>query len=185
MKRIAATHVGDSVAALLDLEGLDDALFEEASLADSGEADRIVRPCLTYWQDAWLRFRKNKVAMLGLCVIVFYVVMSLVGPRLVSFDFRDIDEAQMDSGPGPAHWFGTDTLGRDMWARVWVGGVSGYFGGRLDMVIMRFIDVLTGIPSLIVSILVMVVMGAGIRTRSTCSPRASWAPATRASSSGT
>ena len=172
-------------AAPLDLDNLDEGLFEEVPRADSGEADRIVRPCLTYWQDAWLRLRKNKIAMIGLGLLAFYIVMSLVGPLMVSYDFRAIDEAQMDSGPGPLHWFGTDTLGRDMWARVWVGarvslsigflaaslnaligvcvgGVSGYFGGRLDMAIMRLIDVLSGIPSLIVAILVMVVMGAGI-----------------------
>lgn len=166
-------------------EGLDDALFDDLVRDDESEADRLVRPCLTYWQDAWLRLKKNKVAMLGLCVLAFYVIMAVVGPHLVSFDFRGIDESQMDKAPTAAHWFGTDTLGRDMWARVWVGarvslsigflaaslnaligvclgGISGYFGGRLDMVIMRVIDVLSGIPNLIIAILVMVVLGAGI-----------------------
>jgi oligopeptide transport system permease protein len=174
-----------SAVPAIDLDNPDDSLFEPAPRGGSGEADRIVRPCLTYWQDAWLRLRKNKVAMLGLGLLAFYVVMSIVGPHLVSYDFRAIDEGAMDVGPCAAHWFGTDTLGRDMWARVWVGarvslsigflaaslnaligvcvgGASGYFGGRLDMVIMRLIDVLTGIPSLIVAILVMVVIGAGI-----------------------
>jgi oligopeptide transport system permease protein len=164
---------------------LPDELFDRIEGRDAAEAEKIVRPCLSYWQDAWLRLRKNKPAMLGLCIIAFYVLVSIVGPHLVSFGFKDIDESQMDGAPNPLHWFGTDTLGRDMWARVWigarvslaigflaaslngligvcVGGVSGYFGGRLDMVIMRVIDVLSGIPSLIVAILVMVVLGAGI-----------------------
>jgi ABC-type dipeptide/oligopeptide/nickel transport systems, permease components len=166
-------------------EELGDSLFEEAGARDELEAERIARPCLSYWQDAWLRLRKNKVATFGLCLLAFYVIMSIVGPALVRFDFKAVDEAHMDAAPDSIHWFGTDTLGRDMWARVWVGarvslsigflaaslnaligvcvgGFSGYFGGRLDMVVMRIIDVLSGIPNLIIAILVMVVLGAGI-----------------------
>lgn len=164
---------------------LDDALFERLADRQELDAEKIVRPCLTYWQDAWIRLKKNKVAMLAICILVFYVVMSVVGPRLVSFEFKSIDEANMDQGPSALHWFGTDTLGRDIWARVWVGarvslsigflaaslnaligvcvgGISGHFGGRTDMVIMRFIDVVSGIPYLIVAILVMVALGEGI-----------------------
>ena len=86
--------------------------------------------------------------------------------------------------PNAVHWFGTDNLGRDLWTRVWaggrvsliiailatlipeiigmaVGGISGYLGGWADTVIMRTIDVLMGIPSLIYMILLMVVMGSG------------------------
>lgn len=164
-------------------EYLDDALFERGAF--HGEAERIVRPCLTYWQDAWLRLRKNPVAISALSLIAIYVVMAIIGPLIGTHDFKSIDQANMDQPPSALHWFGTDTLGRDLWARVWVGarvslsigflaaslnaligvcvgGVSGYFGGRLDMVIMRVIDVVSGIPYLIVAILVMVVIGTGI-----------------------
>lgn len=185
MGTVVGMPSGGSDAQLLDLDNLDGSLFERVAGREDGDADRIVRPCLTYWQDAWIRLCKNKVAVLGLAIIVLYVIMSIVGPHLVSFDFRSVDETQMDKGPGSIHWFGTDTLGRDMWARVWVGarvslaigflaatlngligvflgGIAGYFGGRLDMLIMRIIDVLSGIPNLIIAILVMVVIGAGI-----------------------
>jgi oligopeptide transport system permease protein len=147
--------------------------------------DAIVRPSLSYWQDAWMRLRKNRVASLGLAILVFYVVMAVAVPMISDTDYRSIDEENIDSPPTEEHWFGTDTLGRDMWTRVWagarvslsigilaasinavigviIGGISGYFGGKLDMVIMRLIDVVSGIPYLIVAILVMVVLGEGI-----------------------
>lgn len=166
-------------------ETFEEALFDRIEDRSALDAERIVRPCLSYWQDAWIRLRKNKIAMLGICIIVLYVVMSIVGPHLGAFDFKSIDENNMDQAPSALHWFGTDTLGRDIWARVWVGarvslaigflaaslnaligvcigGVAGHFGGKTDMIIMRFIDVVSGIPYLIVAILVMVALGEGI-----------------------
>ncbi|HNX31268.1 MAG TPA: ABC transporter permease [Holophaga sp.] len=163
----------------------DATLFEPIQDRNSLDAERIVRPCLSYWQDAWIRLRKNKIAMLGICLIALYVAMAVIGPSLGSFDFKSIDENNLDQAPSALHWFGTDTLGRDIWARVWVGarvslsigflaaslnaligvcigGVAGHFGGRTDMIIMRIIDVVSGIPYLIVAILVMVALGEGI-----------------------
>lgn len=142
----------------------------------------ITRPSLTYWQDAWMRLKKNKVAMLGLSIIVLYIIMAIIGPYLNSMDYRTTDSTATDQLPSLKHWFGTDSLGRDLWVRLWlgarvsltigfavtllnqfigiiIGGISGYFGGTLDMIIMRIIDVLYGIPSLIVAILVMMVRG--------------------------
>lgn len=142
----------------------------------------ITRPILTYWQDAWMRLKKNKVAMTGLAVIILYIIMAIIGPYLNSMDPTKTDSTAMDQLPSLKHWFGTDSLGRDLWVRLWlgarvsltvgfvvtlinqfigiiIGGISGYFGGTLDMIIMRIIDVLYGIPSMIVAILVMMVKG--------------------------
>ncbi len=142
----------------------------------------ITRPSLSYWQDAWIRLKKNKVAMLGLTIIIFYIIMAIIGPYMTSADYRMTNSAIADQLPSKEHWFGTDSLGRDLWARVWlgarvsltigfavtllnqfigiiIGGISGYFGGKLDMIIMRIIDVLYGIPPLIVAILVILVRG--------------------------
>jgi len=160
-------------------------LFLPLSREDGDTVGRVVRPSLSYWQDAWIRLRKNKIASLGLCILIFYIIMAIFVPLLSVTDYRAIDDTQIDAPPSAEHWFGTDTLGRDMWTRIWVGarvslsigilaasinavigvvigGISGYFGGRLDMAIMRLLDVVSGIPYLIVAILVMVMLGEGI-----------------------
>ena len=168
-----------------EVNAVDTSLFKPVQREGSGADEAIVRPSLSYWQDAWMRLRKNRVATFGLCILIFYVVMAIVIPMVSNIDYRTIQDGMTDQPPSQAHWFGTDTLGRDMWVRIWVGarvslsigilaasinavigvmvgGVSGYFGGRLDMAIMRLLDVVSGIPYLIVAILVMVVMGEGI-----------------------
>jgi oligopeptide transport system permease protein len=160
-------------------------LFVPAEKNPSGDGGRVVRPSLSYWRDAWLRLRKNRAACLGIMILALYVVMAAVVPMTSGVDYRSIDENNLDAPPSAARWFGTDTLGRDLWTRTWVGarvslsigilaaslnavigvvvgGISGYFGGKLDMAIMRLLDVVSGIPYLIVAILVMVVLGDGI-----------------------
>ncbi|WP_422443545.1 ABC transporter permease [Thermoanaerobacterium sp. DL9XJH110] len=169
-----------------NLDFLDEELFTPID-KDAKQINKIVRPSLTYWQDAWMRLKKNKIATLGLLLICIYIMMAIIGPYMSKYDFKTNYADFTDQGPSRDHWFGTDTLGRDLWARTWmgarvslsigflatfinsvvgviIGGVSGYFGGTVDMIIMRIIDVLYGIPTLIVAILVMVVMGSGIHS---------------------
>ncbi|MGI5999219.1 MAG: ABC transporter permease [Lutispora sp.] len=149
------------------------------------KSQSIVRPSMTYWQDAWRRLKKNKIAMLGLIVIIVMTIMSIIGPMMVPYNHSDNDLSNTDQSPNSEHWFGTDDLGRDLWARVWmgarvslfiglmaalldtligilVGGVSGFYGGKIDMLIMRFIDVMIAIPSMIFIILIMVIVGSGV-----------------------
>lgn len=174
-----------NVQTLSPAEHMDEALFDRIEDRSTLDSERIVRPCLSYWQDAWIRLRKNKVAMLGICILAVYIVMAIIGPSIGSYGYKAIDENNLDQAPSALHWFGTDTLGRDLWARVWVGarvslsigflaaalnaligvcvgGIAGHFGGRTDMFIMRLIDVVSGIPYLIIAILVMVALGEGI-----------------------
>lgn len=147
--------------------------------------EAISRPNLTYWKDAWRRIKRNKIAFTGLIILILYIILSIFGPIISQYGYKDIDSSRMNQFISSIHWFGTDELGRDLWTRVWrgarvslaigfistilntvigglVGGISGYYGGILDSVLMRIIDVLYGIPYLIVSILVMVVLGPGI-----------------------
>ena len=130
------------------------------------------REKLTYWKDVWRTFTGNRVATVSLWIILILLILVLFGPMMRPFDYYSNDYSAINQAPDGVHWFGTDTLGRDLWARVWeggrvsmliallatifpeligmlVGGISGYFGGKVDTVIMRTIDVLMGIPSLI------------------------------------
>jgi oligopeptide transport system permease protein len=121
------------------------------------------------------------VSLIILAALVFLV---LFGPLMTKYNYYENDYSVANAPPSAEHWFGTDTLGRDLWTRVWaggrvslllallatiipyavgmfIGGISGYIGGRLDQVIMRIIDILMGIPALIYMILLMVILGSG------------------------
>lgn len=148
------------------------------------DQDQIARKKTTYFKDVWRNFKKNKAAVISLVVIAIMIFFVLFGPMMTKFDYYSNDYSCSNQGPNAVHWFGTDNLGRDLWTRVWaggrvsliiailatlipeiigmaVGGISGYLGGWADTVIMRTIDVLMGIPSLIYMIILMVVMGSG------------------------
>ncbi|HYE81792.1 MAG TPA: ABC transporter permease [Clostridia bacterium] len=168
----------------LEIDFDDIGLYENIG-RDKSNFNVVVRPSLTYWQDAWIRLSKNKVALISLGVILLYIILAVVGPYMTPYDFKSNNPDATDLLPNAEHWFGTDSLGRDLWERIWmggrvslmigfvvttintiigvvVGGISGYFGGKPDMFIMRIIDVLYGIPTIIVAILVMMLLDSGI-----------------------
>ncbi|MBE6894697.1 MAG: ABC transporter permease, partial [Ruminococcaceae bacterium] len=127
------------------------------------------------------RIRKNKIAFFSLMLIALYVLLAIFAPMFSQYGHAEISAELRNATPSAAHWLGCDHLGRDIWVRIWmgarvsltiglaaavinlcigalIGGISGYYGGKLDMFIMRLIDVLYGIPSLIITILVMVAL---------------------------
>lgn len=151
------------------------------------QMESIARPSLTFWQEVWRRIRKNKAAYFSLLLLLLYALLAIFAPMLSRYGFDDQDAYAMRQGFSAAHWLGTDALGRDLWVRVWmgarvsltigltaalinsvigtvIGGFCGYYGGKLDMIVMRLIDVIYGIPSLIVCILVMIVLGSGMQS---------------------
>ena len=146
-------------------------LFQQVP-KDIASAEAIVRPSVTYWQDAWRRLKQNKMAMVGLWTIAAILLIAIFGPMVSPYSYSDQDLASQNQGPSRAHWLGTDDLGRDMLTRlmygarisltvgimasvlnltvgVIYGGISGYYGGRVDNIMMRIVEILTAIPMLL------------------------------------
>ena len=138
----------------------------------------------SFWHDVWDRFRSNRRALIGLIVLLFIVLLAVIGPFFSPYPYDGMG-TEVNCGPSAAHWFGTDALGRDLFTRVlygirislFVGFVStlincaigvlygivaGYVGGRVDAVMMRFVDVLYAVPSLLYIILLMMMFGANV-----------------------
>lgn len=160
---------------------------EDFQKADNSgdDAEKILRPSMTYWQDAWRRLKQNKIAMLALFVLGIIILMTIIGPHLTPWEFDIGDTSETNQLPSSQHWFGTDKLGRDIFTRVWVGGrvsiiigiigafidifigliygsISAYFGGIVDDIMMRIVEILASIPYLIVVILVSLIVGKGV-----------------------
>lgn len=133
-------------------------------------------------KDAWLRLRANRMAMLSLFVLIGIFIISLLGPLLSSFSYQEQNLDKVFQPPDKEHFFGTDNLGRDLFARTTYGGrislavgllatlvslligvsygmIAGYAGGRIDSFMMRGVDVLYSLPFIIFVILLMVLFG--------------------------
>lgn len=175
------------------MDKLDKSCFEWVGV-NTLESESIARPSTSYWRDAMKRLSKNKTAVVCLCVImvigIFAILVPMLSPYTISEQHLTHTNAKMgfkDLVDGHFHIFGTDTLGRDLFTRIWsgarislfisfaavfvnfiigivYGGVSGYMGGRIDNIMMRFIEVINGIPYLIIVILLMMVLEAGVWT---------------------
>lgn len=149
--------------------------------ASASEGEVLACKPMTYWQDAWQRFRKNKVALFAAILLVIIALFTIFGPAICGYDFAAQNVKIRNQAPSAEHWFGTDSLGRDLFARVAVGGrvsiiigicgalivgvigclyggLAAYFGGRVDMVMMRIVDILSSIPNLLLVILLSVVL---------------------------
>ena len=163
----------------------------DALLADLPEEARdqenINRVSFTYWQTCWKRMKKDKLAMFGIVVIIAMAILAVFGPMLCPYSYDDADFMAILQGPSLKHWFGTDGLGRDVFVRtlygarisltigfvaaivnmvigVLYGGIAGYLGGWVDLIMMRIVDIVSGIPSLIYLILIMMFLGRSVQS---------------------
>lgn len=149
------------------------------------QAEHLGSSSLTYFQDAVRRFKKNKAAVAGVIILCIFVIMSFLGPAISGYKYDASSLSEANQGLSAAHWFGTDELGRDMWARIWKGGqvsiiigliaallqgvigilvgsVAGFIGGKVDTIIMRVVEFLMAFPYLVWVTLLMLVTGSGI-----------------------
>lgn len=158
--------------------------FEPAEFYES-IAENISTQRVSFWGDVWRRFRKNRGAVIGLLVVLLIGILAVVGPLVSQHTYYEQRLEHTNEDPSHQFWFGTDDLGRDLWTRTWhgagvslqiallaalidlvvgvtYGSISGYFGGRIDLMMQRVLEVLYGIPTLIVIILVLIVFEPGI-----------------------
>lgn len=151
------------------------------------ETEKLDHPIVEFWG----YFSKNRGAVFGLILIVFFSLLAIFAPLITPFDPTSIDPTSLrlppsySAGGSPLFFFGTDDVGRDLLSRliygarismmigffvviiscsigVVLGLLSGYYGGWVDRVIMRFIDILMAFPSILLAIVVVSVMGPGI-----------------------
>ncbi|TXL66558.1 ABC transporter permease [Cerasibacillus terrae] len=195
-------------------ENLPKELFEPVS-TDHMNNEVIAKPQLSFAKDAWLRVRKNKGAIISAVILLFIFIMAIIGPYLSQYDpyAQDVTKANLppkipvienlgifdgtqdingeksdiykNKNVQEYYWFGTDSLGRDLFSRVWLGTrvslyiallaalidmiigvayglVSGFKGGRVDNVMQRILEIISGIPNLIVVILMLLILKPGI-----------------------
>ena len=169
---------------------------------DLEESERISGPPIGFWKDSWIRLRKNKGALLSLAVILVLMVLAIVGPWLTPYETFGQDVTNRFASPSAEHWFGTDSFGRDLFTRVWdgtrvslyiaflaafidlvigvvYGSISGFVGGRLDDVMQRIIEILYGIPNLVIIVLILLIFPAGILSITLALVITGWAPMAR------
>lgn len=160
---------------------------EEAKPVDHAnlDAEKINRPTITFWQGAWYKLRKNPIAIASMALLAILLFFVLFGPALSGENYIKIAGKLKNQPPDSVYWFGTDLMGRDLFSRVWIGarlsllialvcstiqivvgcaygGAMAYFGGVVDSVMMRIIEVITSFPSLLITLLIMMVVGKNV-----------------------
>ena len=161
-------------------------LFTPAS-DNTAKQEHIARQHHSAFYDGWVRLRKNKAAVICVVIILIIAIMSIVVPMTSKYTYFDTDYSNKIAKPSAEHPFGTDLFGRDQWVRVWYGtrislliglaaalinlivgvfygAISAILGGNVDAVMQRIIEILVGIPSLIIVILFMMVLPPGVWT---------------------
>ena len=134
------------------------------------------------WHDAWLRLRRNRLALFGLVTLSLFIIIALLTPWIAPYSYQAQDLELGASPPSAAHWLGTDIFGRDLMTQIMYGGrislavgfvatavalligvtwgaIAGYVGGRTDAGVMRLVDILYALPFMIFIVLLTVVFG--------------------------
>ena len=171
-------------AASVRPEELEDSWFE--LLGDDEKDSEFVPPrSRTYIADAWHRFKKKKLALVSLIFIAVMILGAILVPIISPYTYDGQDFSCRNSGPTWQHPLGTDKFGRDILVRLMYGarislsvgfaaaflnliigvlwgGFCGYIGGRTDMALMRIVDILYSVPTLLYVILIMLIFGSNI-----------------------
>ena len=149
------------------------------------DAQFIAIQSKSFARNVWESFSRNRLALVGLILLALLVCAAIFGPMLSPYPYDGMDAMSRNQSSSAAHWFGTDQMGRDVFTRVLYGArvsllvgfastalnlvigvlygsVAGYVGGRVDMVMMRIVDVIYAVPAMIYMILLMLIFGSNI-----------------------
>ena len=157
--------------------------ISSATAASPSAAGNAVR---TPWSEFWRKFKKQKLGMVALAFVILLILVAILAPWIVPFDPENyFDYDMLNSGPSAVHWFGVDSLGRDIFSRVlsgarislatgffsvFLGGVvgtamglmAGYYEGWWDRVTMRISDVLFAFPGILLALGVVAILGSSM-----------------------
>ncbi len=137
------------------------------------------------WRDVWKRLRRNKLAMVGMVIVILLILMAVFADFIAPYDYDAADFGARLEFPSKAHLLGTDNFGRDLLSRIIYGGrtsllvaltalvislviggffgaTAGYFGGAYETVVMRVVDIIMAIPGLLLAVSVSAALGTGI-----------------------
>ncbi|EPZ37264.1 MULTISPECIES: nickel transporter permease [Anoxybacillus] len=138
------------------------------------------------WKEGWIRFRKNKMALIGSGIVLFFILLAIFAPFIAPYDMNDQQLSMRLQAPSKDHIFGTDDFGRDIFSRVvygarislWVGFfsvlgsvvigsllgiIAGYYGRWVDAVISRVFDIMLAFPSILLAIGIVAVLGPSLK----------------------
>ena len=147
-------------------------------------AGKIIKKNSQFWVTL-NRLKRNRMAMVGLFIILVMVALSLLAPYISPYPYEAADFKHRFAAPSAQHWFGTDELGRDIFSRLLYGGryslriglisvaisaiggiffgaIAGYYGGAVYNLIMRFLDVLQAMPGIVLAIAISAALGPGL-----------------------
>ena len=169
-------------------------------LLDESEKDKgfIAINSTTFAQDVWRKFKKNKLALAGAGFLSLFVMVAIFFPMISQYSYDGINLIMSNRPPSARHWFGTDSLGRDLFIRVLYGGrisltvgvvsaiinlivgtlyggIAGFCGGRIDQMMMRLVDILYSIPTMLYVLLITMVFGSSVGTVIMAIAISSWA----------
>ena len=166
----------------------------------SAEHDNYVRK--SQLREIWGRFCKNRVALLGLICLLLLIAMALFADVIAPEGYDNQDLYNKFAPPSAEHWFGTDNVGRDIFDRVvhgsrisltvgmisvsiaavvgiLLGSIAGYYGGKLDAIIMRILDIFVAFPFMVLAIAIVAILGNGVMNLLIAMWIVSWPPYTR------
>jgi len=149
------------------------------------DSDRFTRKPKGLWRDAWSRLARDPVAVAGGLIVVFLVAVGAGASHIAPYDPAAQELARTLAAPSPAHLLGTDALGRDILSRLMYGAgislrigilgtliacvtgttlglISGYYGGRLDTLLMRLVDIQLAFPGLLLALCIVAIIGPGL-----------------------